>query len=47
MAEREQETDDHECVDAFKSGNKRVAEQLLPSIRPAVVRTTFKFNIFF
>ena len=41
MAEREQRTD--ECVETFKSGNKQVAEQLLPNIRPTVVRTTFKF----
>ena len=33
---------EHDCVNAFKSGNKQVAEQLLPSIRPAVVRTTFE-----
>ena len=44
MSEHEQRTD--ECVNAFKSGNKQVAEQLLPSIRPAVVRTTFKFWFF-
>ena len=32
-----------DCVQAFKSGNKQVAEQLIPSIkRPAVVRTTFE-----
>ena len=49
MAEREpgepceQRTD--ECVYAFKSGNKQVAEELLPSIIPAVVRTTFEFDI--
>ena len=46
MAEREQRTD--ECViNAFKIGNKQMAEQLLPSIRPAVVRTTkFHFLVF-
>ena len=41
MAEREQRTTD-DCVNAFKSGNKQVAKKLLPSIRPAVVRTTFE-----
>ena len=30
-----------ECVNAFKSGNKHMAEQLLPHTRPANVRTTF------
>ena len=46
MAEHEQRTDEYfECVDAFKSGNKKVAEQLLPSIRPAAVRTTFWFYV--
>ena len=42
MAEREQRTD--ECVRAFMGGNKQVAEQLLPSTRPDVVRTTFQFR---
>ena len=31
-----------DCVDAFKSGNKQVAEKLLPSTKPADVRTTFQ-----
>ena len=34
-----------DCVDAFKSGNKHVAEQLLPHTRPADVRTTFRFRV--
>ena len=34
------------CVNAFKRGNKQVADKLLPSIRPAVVRTTFVFRFF-
>ena len=32
---------EHDCVDAFKSGNKSTAEELLPRTRPANVRTTF------
>ena len=31
-----------DCVAAFKSGNKRVAEQLQTRIKPAFVRTTFQ-----
>ena len=42
MAEGRQD-DDH--VMAFKSGNKLVAEQLLPCIpQPATITTTFKFS---
>ena len=41
MAERDQE----DCVRAFKSGNKLVAEQLLPRIpQPAAITTTFEFS---
>ena len=32
-----------QCVEAFKSGKKQMAEQLLPSIIPADVWTTFDF----
>ena len=32
---------EEDCIAAFKNGNKRMAEQLLTCIRPAVVRTTF------
>ena len=42
MAGRRQEED---CLYAFQSGNKLVAEQLLPSIpQPAAITTTFKFT---
>ena len=34
------------CVKAFKWGNKQMVEQLLPRIRPAVVRTTFQSHRF-
>ena len=44
MAEFQQRTD--ECVYAFKSGNKKVAEQLLSSIRPAMVRTTLHSRMY-
>ena len=40
IAEREQ------IIVAFKSGNEQVAEQLLPNIRPAVVRTTFQSRMY-
>ena len=33
-------------VNAFHSGNKQVAEQLLPMIRPAVVRIRFKARMY-
>ena len=33
-------------MQAFKSGDKQVVEQLLPRIRPAVVRTTFHAFMF-
>ena len=43
MADRRHEEEDH--VIAFKSGNKLVAEQLLPRIpQPAAITTTFKFS---
>ena len=45
MADREQgDGGEDECVNAFKSGNKHVAEQLLSHTRPADVRTTFEFR---
>ena len=34
-----------DCIDAFKSGNQHVAEQLLPHTRPADVRTRFEFRV--
>ena len=46
-AERRQEELEEDCVRAFKSGNKLMAEQLLPRIPlPAVraVTTTFKLD---
>ena len=46
MAERRQEEDN--CVRSFKSGNKLVAEQLLPRIpEPAAIVTTFEFSGFY
>ena len=45
MAEGKQ---DQDYIIAFKSGNKLVAEQLLPSIpEPATITTTFKMSDFF
>ena len=45
MAEGLQQEEDY--VIAFKSGNKLVAEQLLPRIpQPAAITTTFKFSYF-
>ena len=39
MADQKQgDGGEDECVNAFKSGNKQVAEQLLPHTRPADVR---------
>ena len=43
MAEGLQQEEDY--VIAFKSGNKLVAEQLLPRIpQPVAITTTFKFS---
>ena len=42
MADQQQgDGGEDECVNSFKSGNKHMAEQLLPYTRPADVRTTF------
>ena len=42
MADQKQgDGGEDECVNAFKSGNKHLAEQLLPNTRPSDVRTTF------
>ena len=46
MADQQQgDGGEDECVNAFKSGNKHMAEQLLPHTRPAVVRTTFELGV--
>ena len=46
MADQKQgDCGEDECVNAFKRGNKQVAEQLLPHTRPANVRTTFEFSV--
>ena len=43
MAEGQRQEEDY--VIAFKSGNKLVAEQLLPRIpQPAAITTTFEFS---
>ena len=43
MADQQQgDGGEDECVNAFKSGNKHLAEQLLPHTRPADVRTRFR-----
>ena len=43
-SERQQDQEQEDCVSAFKSGNKLVAEQLLPRIpQPATITTTFEF----
>ena len=45
MAEGLQQQEKEDYVIAFKSGNKLVAEQLLPRIpQPAAITTTFKFS---
>ena len=45
MAEGLQQQEKEDYVIAFKSGNKLVAEQLLPRIpQPAAITTTFEFN---
>ena len=42
MADRPKTHEEKDCIIAFTSGKKRMAEQLLPRIIPAVVRTTFQ-----
>ena len=45
MSEDEDYEQEKECVVAFKSGNKLVTEQLLPSIpEPATITTTFEMS---
>ena len=42
---RQEEHEEEDYVIAFKSGNKLVAEQLLPRIpQPVAITTTFKFS---
>ena len=43
--QRQYDCEAHDCVEAFKSGKKHMAEQLLPHTRPAVVRTWFQFRV--
>ena len=44
---RQEEHEEEDYVIAFKSGNKLVAEQLLPRIpQPVAITTTFKFSYF-
>ena len=46
MADQQQgDGGENECVNAFKNGNKHMAEQLLPHTRPADVRTTFRLRV--
>ena len=43
----EEEMADEDCVCAFKSGNKLMAEQLLPRIKqPATITTMIDFSIY-
>ena len=46
--QEEHEEEEEDYVIAFKSGNKLVAEQLLPRIpQPVAITTTFKFSSYF